>query len=320
MNNNNRKIYTFICLSIVLVTYVLIKHESLLETTNLLKKINLDGLKARSLNDIILNDASWTEVFKSSKHQSKIKPEVILQTLKFMVQEVDEEDPKLIEFVKSLIYSPSTKPLNLSNPNRKDFSQFGEAAFVDQLYGGKKNGFLIEAGALDGEQLSNSLFLERERNWNGILIEPVPTAFETLLTKNRKMYALNACIARKTPLVAKFKMGIDENLSGRNSEMSNVQHDRVKGRFDFIYVPCFSLNTILKAIGVNRVDFFSLDLEGGEWDVLSSLDLNKIDFRFFLIEWFGEADKKDRMVNYLLKYNYVLKKTDHANIYMMKNL
>ncbi len=31
---------------------------------------------------------------------------------------------------------------------------------------------------------------------------------------------------------------------------------------EYLYIPCFSLVTILKAIGVNKVDYFSLDVEG----------------------------------------------------------
>ena len=34
--------------------------------------------------------------------------------------------------------------------------------------GRKTNGFYIESGAFDGEQLSNTLFFELERNYTGI--------------------------------------------------------------------------------------------------------------------------------------------------------
>ena len=34
------------------------------------------------------------------------------------------------------------------------------------------------------------------------------------------------------------------------------------GTVEYFHVPCFSLVTILKALGVKRVDYFSLDIEG----------------------------------------------------------
>ena len=39
------------------------------------------------------------------------------------------------------------------------------------------NGFFIELGANDGKTQSNTLYFERYRNWNGILIEPSPNNY-----------------------------------------------------------------------------------------------------------------------------------------------
>ena len=46
-----------------------------------------------------------------------------------------------------------------------------------------KNGFFIEAGAYDGEVISNTLFFELKQSWTGLLIEPNPDAFEELNKK-----------------------------------------------------------------------------------------------------------------------------------------
>ena len=40
------------------------------------------------------------------------------------------------------------------------FSQIGQAEEVIQYFNGKTNGVFVEAGAWDGEYLSNTLFLE----------------------------------------------------------------------------------------------------------------------------------------------------------------
>ena len=48
-----------------------------------------------------------------------------------------------------------------------------------------KDRFFVEAGAHDGESLSNSLFFEVKLGWNGLLVEPNPFSFQALLTKNR---------------------------------------------------------------------------------------------------------------------------------------
>ena len=57
--------------------------------------------------------------------------------------------------------------------------------------------FFVEAGAYDGEFYSNTLLLERDYGWNGILIEPNPNTFKLLLQKNRKVWSINACLSTK---------------------------------------------------------------------------------------------------------------------------
>ncbi|RXG53409.1 hypothetical protein Avbf_10361, partial [Armadillidium vulgare] len=58
-----------------------------------------------------------------------------------------------------------------------------------------KNGTFIEAGAFDGETFSNTLNLEKEFGWSGLLIEPNPLEYELLARKNRKAYLANCCLS-----------------------------------------------------------------------------------------------------------------------------
>ena len=86
-------------------------------------------------------------------------------------------------------------------------------------------------------------------------------------------------------MVAKFKVG--GALSGRDDAMDEKQmkrfNDETPNSKD-ILVPCFSLNTIMKALDVQKIDFFSLDVEGGEYDVLKTIDFNHLDIETFVIE------------------------------------
>ena len=66
---------------------------------------------------------------------------------------------------------------------------------MDEYFGGKKNGFFIEAGAWNGVYLSNSLYLEMERNWTGLLVEANGKAYKELLEANRKAYSFNGCLS-----------------------------------------------------------------------------------------------------------------------------
>ncbi|RNA03115.1 Star [Brachionus plicatilis] len=181
--------------------------------------------------------------------------------------------------------------------NRVHYSQYNESKLIDKMLNGKRSGFIVEAGAFDGETFSNSLFFEKERDFSGILIEPLPLSYERLLEKNRKFYSINACIAQKVPTVAKFKMFKAGAFSGRSKSFKDSKNKPLD--YEFIYVPCFSIQTILAAINVKTVDLFSLDVEGGELDVLKSINFDKIRINSFAkrINGHSIASEKETPIN-----------------------
>ena len=93
-----------------------------------------------------------------------------------------------------------------------------------------------------------------------------------------------------------------------------------------VTVPCFSLNTILQALGVQKVDMFSLDVEGGEYDVLKTIDFNKLDIRTFVIEHNGKPSELSRFRDLFkgLKFKnsqpmYSEIKADGQDVFFLKN-
>jgi Methyltransferase FkbM domain len=49
-------------------------------------------------------------------------------------------------------------------------------------------------------------------------------------------------------------------------------------------VTCYPLTDLLKAIGVNHVDFFSLDTQGGELKILKTIDFQAVRIDILTIE------------------------------------
>lgn len=74
------------------------------------------------------------------------------------------------------------------------------------------NGFFVEAGALDGETMSNTLTLEVQNKWEGLLIEADPISFETMTTKHRKAWLAHACLSPHS-----FPQKVHRILIGQNS-------------------------------------------------------------------------------------------------------
>ncbi|XP_069193036.1 protein Star [Procambarus clarkii] len=152
-----------------------------------------------------------------------------------------------------------------------------------------KTGVFVEVGALDGEYLSNSLYLERHLGWSGLLIEPYPVSYKQLLSKHRKAYSVNAALS-----VTNVSSNVMLRPDGDLGVLSQLAEDGVP-------VKAFPLYTFLLALQVSVVDFFSLDVEGVEvkttrryillvfiltfhFQVLKTIPWDKVKFRLLCIE------------------------------------
>ncbi|KAK2161949.1 hypothetical protein LSH36_107g05000 [Paralvinella palmiformis] len=124
------------------------------------------------------------------------------------LQDLAQDDPELVRHVcAEWLLPPSTGERRLLQPEREHYSQRGQSEFVDELLNHKTNGFFVEGGAFNGEELSNSLFFEKSRNWTGLLVEPNPSSFLSLLEKRRRAYMVNACLSPNTkPAILPFHL------------------------------------------------------------------------------------------------------------------
>ena len=69
----------------------------------------------------------------------------------------------------------------------------------------KRKRFFVEAGALDGETISNTLYFEIKHNWTGLLIEPNPEYLLSLVRKKRNSWIFPHCLSPiRSPTVVDF--------------------------------------------------------------------------------------------------------------------
>ncbi|KAL3885806.1 hypothetical protein ACJMK2_025843 [Sinanodonta woodiana] len=251
-----------------------------------------------------LNKSRGTKVanIKRQKNRSnspkiRIPPETTdgysqkMSRLKTLLQRrVAEDDPTLIQLIRTdFIFLPETKPYNLKNPDVHDYS-CGQSSAIDNVLHQREKGFYIEAGAFDGESISNTLFFEKVRKWNGLLIEPDPFVFERLKAKNRKAILVNSCLNIKPqPSILEFNRGNEMGRVWVDKEDKNWVKE-MKMQVNVIEVPCFSLYSILLAVNQTTIDYFSLDVEGRELSVLQSIPFDKLHIDTFTIEYLNGND------------------------------
>ena len=198
---------------------------------------------------------------------------------------------------KDWFLSPSSLPHNLLGraDNTVYFSQEKQDVFVDQYFNKTRNKIFLEVGAVDGVTLSNTLFLERHRNWTGLLIEPNKDFYRKLATVHRKAYCINSCLSLDNSIgIAKFKPA--GMIGGVETGYTETMKRRANSEFPgtaSVEVFCMPLGLILAALEMYHIDFFSLDVEGAELQILKTIPFDKIKIDLFFIEyvvWNGSTD------------------------------
>lgn len=162
----------------------------------------------------------------------------------------------------------------------------------------------VELGALDGKTFSNTYMLERCFGWHGLLIEGSPQNFEKL--KRNRPSPTNvlknlAICPPGGPGYVNFS-SIGSAVSGDASAMSDSFREKWKTHqgSQFVRVPCQPLEQVMREAGMPSVAFISLDVEGAEHKVISSV--NPAAFQVIIVELDGHDMKKDYEVHKVISH------------------
>ena len=159
-----------------------------------------------------------------------------------------------------------------------------------------ENGFFIECGANDGVDQSNTWYFEKNLNWSGILIEPLSKQFQELKknrSKKNKFFNLALCSSEIENILLMENNDLVSKSVIDSSKIANSNFESVSSQ---------TLTKILDEVSApSLIDFFSLDVEGFEYQVIKGINFDKYNFKYFLIE-----TKNDEVINYLINKNYIL--------------
>jgi FkbM family methyltransferase len=157
-----------------------------------------------------------------------------------------------------------------------------------------QNGFFIDIGANNGVTVSNTLIFE-QMGWNGICVEPLPDKFLSL-RENRKCDCYNVAIAEHSQSDQTFINARGPNndtigcnmLSGLESSMTEKHKqliNEIGGNMEYITVQTMTFNDLMSNYpAITYIDLLSIDVEGGELNVLKSINFDKFSFGIIIVE------------------------------------
>jgi len=168
---------------------------------------------------------------------------------------------------------------------------FGQDILVAELLGNKRGGVFVDIGANDGVKVSNTYYFEKELGWTGVAIEPIPAIYEKL-AESRKCVTVNGCMTTR-PGKAKFLELVggpnmlstlainNEGLTARRLRQNAKRH---KTEIREIEVKCLTFPMMAEKFSITNIDFLSLDIEGGELEILKSINFDETPVRVISVE------------------------------------
>jgi FkbM family methyltransferase len=190
------------------------------------------------------------------------------------------------------------------------YSQDGED-MVLKTFLNKDKGYYVDVGAHHPIRFSNTAYFYK-KGWNGINIEPTPILIKDFQRYRKRDVNLNLGITNQASEFT-FYMFSDSALNSFDKELSLERHE--KSPYKIVKekkIKTCRLSDILdKYLPQNqKIDFFSIDVEGFDLDVLKSNDWEKYIPDFIVIETLSEFSlekmKEDKIYNYLTEQHYKL--------------
>lgn len=172
-----------------------------------------------------------------------------------------------------------------------------------EFFRGLCQGRYIELGALDGIWLSNTHLFSKGLNWTGVLIEASPSNYKKLLQNRQEDELHHSAVCRSSTNVHVIDKGAVGGIyefmpkSFRTKWHPNIKETEMSA------VKCQPLGDILRPH--RYFDFFSLDVEGAELQVLQTIDFSKVQFGVIFLEADGHNPLKNKATeSYLQAQGY----------------
>ena len=168
---------------------------------------------------------------------------------------------------------------------QNSYTPFGEDLIIDKLLGKKKRGFYVDIGAYDPIRFSNTKRFY-QRGWSGINIEPNPNRISLFNKLRPRDINLNIGVANRNGALNYFRFE-PESLSTFSKKVASTYQRYGYKLIETNKIEVNKLGEILEKYtspNSKSIDFFSIDTEGFDTEVLRSNNWERFRPRVICIE------------------------------------
>ena len=186
---------------------------------------------------------------------------------------------------------------NKAYKKRSSYSQFGEDRFIADFFKDKKNGFYIDIGCFHPIMFSNTCLLFNN-GWSGINIDLNQISIDLFNMIRPKDYNFCAAISNN---IEEKDLFFDHDLSPVNTIQKSFYDSANK---DIAFKKLIKKKVVTtqfsdiakKVTSLSKINFLNIDCEGHDYNILSSIDLNRYSPELICIET-HEVDNKEKIQN-----------------------
>lgn len=176
-----------------------------------------------------------------------------------------------------------------------------EEWFIRDYFQDRRGGTFVDVGANHYQKSSKTYYLETVLGWSGLAIEPQQEFAEGFLQHRPRTKFLPFFVSD----VSNEKARLFVIKQWPEVSSSNAEFVRRFGQPDEVReVPTLTLNDLLDAERVQRLDFLNIDVELHEPQVLRGFDIER--FRPALVCIEGLLPVRQQILNYFAEHKYVL--------------
>jgi FkbM family methyltransferase len=165
----------------------------------------------------------------------------------------------------------------------KLYSQLNEELIIRHFFNDRKNGFFVDVGCYHWKIHSTTYYLEKHLGWSGMGIDALPQLAQGYAEHRPRTSFFNYIVTDRAD-------GFETLYTG--GAVSSTSKEWVEtflkdGAREQIQVSTITLTEFLDRHGITKIDFLSIDIEGGEPKALAGFDIERFRPELVAVETAG---------------------------------
>jgi FkbM family methyltransferase len=181
---------------------------------------------------------------------------------------------------------------------KKTYSMYGEDLFIKNFFKNKRNGIYLDVGAYHPLDGNNTYLLYKKKNWRGINVDVNPLSIELFKKARKSDLNINTAVSSKKGFVTLY---FRRKINMLNTLSKKIAKIHFRNGFQEKKIESNTLNNILKQSEYKnkKIDFFNLDVEGHELDILKSLNFKRYQPTLICVEIHNHEEMYNHKTDYI---------------------